>query len=398
MLLSTLAAMALEARRERKVISVVFADLVGFTARSESLDPEDVEAFLHPYHQLLRAELEAYGGTVEKFIGDAVVAIFGAPVAHEDDAERAVRAALAIRDAVIERGDLEVRIAVNTGEAIVRLDVRAESGDGMATGDVLNTASRLQSAAPVNGVLVGETTWRATRDVIDYDAADPVVAKGKPEPVRVWVPTAARSRLGTDVRQVSDVPLVGRTRERSLLLETLDRVESDSAPQLVTLVGVPGIGKSRMVYELFAEVDRQPELRRWRAGRCLPYGEGVSFWALAEIVKAEAGIYESDASAQAADKLAAAVRAIVPADEADWVTGWLAPIVGLEAPTVLQGERRSEAFTAWRRFLEGMAERHTLVLVFEDLHWADDGLLDFIEHLVQWASGVPILVLSLIHI
>src|SRR5262245_5368344 len=240
--------MSVEARRERKVISVVFADLVGFTARSESLDPEDVEAFLHPYHLLLRAELEAYGGMVEKFIGDAVVAIFGAPVAHEDDAERAVRAALSIRDAAVERGDLEVRIAVNTGEAIVWVDVRPESGEGMATGDVLNTASRLQSAAPVNGVLVGEATWRATRDAIEYEASEPVVAKGKPEPLPVWVAREARSRFGVDVRQVSDVPLVGRTRERSLLLETLARVESEASPQLVTLVGVPGIGKSRRVY------------------------------------------------------------------------------------------------------------------------------------------------------
>jgi class 3 adenylate cyclase len=154
--------------RERKLVTVVFVDLVGFTARSETLDPEDVEAILRPYHERLRAELERHGGTVEKFIGDAVMAVFGAPQVHEDDAERAVRAALAIRDWAAEEDDLEVRIAVNTGEALVSLDARPEAGEAMVAGDVVNTAARLQSAAPVNGILVGEQTQRATSHVIDY--------------------------------------------------------------------------------------------------------------------------------------------------------------------------------------------------------------------------------------
>src|SRR3989440_9310216 len=174
----------MEGRRERKVVTVLFADLVGFTARAEQLDPEDVEAILRPYHERLRGELERFGGTVEKFIGDAVMALFGAPLAHEDDPERAVRAALAIRDWVREtEEDLQVRIAVNTGEALVLLGARPSEGDGMAAGDVVNTAARLQSAAPVNGVLVGESTYRATRHVIDYEEAEPVVAKGKSEPL-----------------------------------------------------------------------------------------------------------------------------------------------------------------------------------------------------------------------
>jgi class 3 adenylate cyclase len=202
-------------RRERKLVTVVFADLVGFTARAEALDPEDVEAILRPYHQPLRGELERFGGTVEKFIGDAVMAVFGAPTAHEDDPERAVRAALAIRDWAREAGDVEVRIAVNTGEALVSLDARPEAGEAMVAGDVVNTAARLQSAAPVNGVLVGETVERATRNAIDYGPAEPVAAKGKAEPVPVWEAVAARAHAG--IEQVGGASLVGRERELDAL-------------------------------------------------------------------------------------------------------------------------------------------------------------------------------------
>jgi class 3 adenylate cyclase/tetratricopeptide (TPR) repeat protein len=386
--------MGTQPRRERKVISVVFADLVGFTARSETLDPEDVEAFLRPYHERLRAEFERFGGSVEKFIGDAVVAVFGAPIAHEDDQERAVRAALAIRDAIREEAALEVRIAVNTGEAIVRLDADPQSGEGIATGDVLNTASRLQAAAPVNGILVGEPTYNATRDVISYEPAPAVEAKGKAEPIPVWEAVEARSRLGVDVRQSSPVPLVGRERERSILLDTLARAEAELTPQLVTLVGVPGIGKSRLVYELLATLEQSDELRYWRQGRSLPYGEGVSFWALGEMVKAQAGILDGDAPAVAADKLERAVAEVAADGDAAWVTQALGPLVGLGGSNSDGAAgRREESFAAWRRFFESMAERRPLVLVFEDLHWADDGLLDFIDHLIDWATGVPILVI-----
>src|ERR687887_455583 len=173
-------------RKERKIVTVLFADLVGFTARAEQLDPEDVEAILRPYHQRLRSELERFGGTVEKFIGDAVMALFGAPVAHEDDPERAVRAALAIRDWACEQEGVEVRVGVTTGEAVIRLDARPEAGEGMASGDVVNTAARLEAAAPVNAVLVDETTYRATRHVIEHDEATPVEAKGKTVPVPAW--------------------------------------------------------------------------------------------------------------------------------------------------------------------------------------------------------------------
>src|SRR5205085_3255958 len=216
---------------------------------------------------------------------DAVMALFGAPVAHEDDPERAVRAALAIRDWAREEESVQVRIAVNTGEALINLDARPESGEGMAAGDVVNTTARLQSAAPVNGILVGETTYRSTRSVIDYDEADPVEAKGKAELIAVWQVRDAHARVRREAVSTA-APVVGRERELALLRDTLIRVREESAPQLVTIVGVPGIGKSRLVRELLEFVEHGGVLTCWRRGRSLPYGEGVTFWALAEMVKA----------------------------------------------------------------------------------------------------------------
>jgi class 3 adenylate cyclase len=382
------------ARRERKVVTVLFCDLVGFTARAESLDPEDVEALLGPYHARVRAELERRGGTVEKFIGDAVMALFGAPLAHEDDPERAVRAALAIRDFAVEEG-LELRIGITTGEALVRLDAQPGSGEGMASGDVVNTAARLQAAAPVNGILVGEATQRATRETIEYEDAPPVEAKGKAEPVAVWSAASTRSRFGVDVTHQVRASLVGRERELAILGDAFERARHERVPQLVTLVGVPGIGKSRLVYELSRIADADPELITWRQGRCLAYGDGVAFWALAEMVKAQAGIDERDSEADATAKLGAAVEAALPdAGDARWVESNLRPLVGVEADAGLGGDRRGEAFAAWRRFLEALAEQRPLVLVFEDLHWADDGLLDFVDELVDWLRDVPLLVVA----
>jgi class 3 adenylate cyclase/tetratricopeptide (TPR) repeat protein len=385
-----LAEAAAPAREERKVVSVLFTDLVGSTAMAERLDPEDVRAVLAPYYARLRSEIERHGGTVEKFIGDAVMAVFGAPLAHEDDAERAVRAALAIRDAVA--GELEIRTAVNTGEALVALGARPTEGEGMVSGDVVNTAARLQSAAPVNGILVGETTYRATRHAIEYREAPPVEAKGKAEPVAVWEALGARARLGLDVEQRLRTPLVGRERERSMLADALARARSEESVQLVTLVGAPGIGKSRLVAELFQIAEADPDLIAWRQGRSLPYGELVSYWALGEIVKSHAGILETDDAAGAETKLAALLETLLEDEhERGWVARNARPLVGLEG-----GERpqRDESFAAWRRLLEAAAEQRPLVLVFEDLHWADDGVLDFVDHLADWATAVPLLILG----
>ena len=267
----------------------------------------------------LKAELERFGGTVEKFIGDAVMAIFGAPAAHEDDPERAVRAALAIRDWA-EGERVELRVGINTGEALVSLGARPAEGQTMAAGDVVNTAARLQAAAPVGGILVGEQTFRATERAIEFAEAEPVEAKGKAQPVAAWQAVAARSRAS--VERAHGAALVGRRRELDLLSGALARVRQERSPELVTLVGVPGIGKSRLVLELYGLIERETELTSWRHGRCLPYGEGVTFWALGEMVKAQAGILEDDDDAEAERKLSAAV-------DDPWIESHLRPLVGL---------------------------------------------------------------------
>jgi class 3 adenylate cyclase/tetratricopeptide (TPR) repeat protein len=398
---SPLGAAPTGSREERKVVSVLFADLVGFTSRSERLDPEDVRATLTPYFARLRDELERRGGTVEKFIGDAVMAVFGAPVAHEDDAERAVRAGLAIREAITELNDqepdldLHVRVGVNSGEALVSIVADPLRGEGMAAGDVVNTAARLQSAAPVDGVLVGEATYRATERAIEYRSIDAIEAKGKVDPVPAWEAVEARSRFGVDITRRVDTPLVGRERELALLRDALDRVRLQDEPQLVTIVGEPGIGKSRLVHELYAHVESFPELVTWRQGRCLPYGEGVSYWALGEIVKAEAGILETDADAVTSEKLDRMVSELIPgSDEGPWVARQLRPLIGLVQEAGAAQESSEEGPAAWRRFLESLAERRATVLIFEDLHWADDGLLDFLDYLLDWTRDAPLMVVG----
>src|SRR4249919_722385 len=322
---------------ERKVVTVLFADLVGFTGRSERMDVEDVRGTLAPYHALLREELEHYGGTVEKFIGDAVMALFGAPVTHEDDAERAVRAALSIRAAIDrlnerEPGlDLHVRVGVNTGEALVVLGADAGRGEGVASGDVVNTAARLQAAAPVDGILVGETTFRATDRSISYRAVESVTAKGKSHPVPAWEAIEARARLGVDVIQRPTTPLVGRRSEVDLLLDALRRSRAEHAVQLVTLVGVPGIGKSRLVWELFEAVEADRDFVTWRQGRSLPYGDGVTYWALGEMITAQSGILDSDTADEAKAKLRATVADLIGDEaEAAWVEEHLRALAGLE--------------------------------------------------------------------
>jgi class 3 adenylate cyclase/tetratricopeptide (TPR) repeat protein len=390
---AALAVAAPPALEERKVVTVLFCDLVGFTAASDAADPEDVRARIRPYHGRLRQEIERFGGTVEKFIGDAVMAVFGAPVAHEDDAERAVRAGLRVLEAIEELNaddlarSLQVRVGINTGAAVVALGARPEEGEGIVTGDVVNTASRLQGAAPVGGMAVSAQTFRATERVFEWERLEPVTVKGKAEPLALWRPLRPRARLGLEVIRSSATPLVGRELERTLLIGTLERSAQQASCQLVTIVGEPGVGKSRLCTELLGYVEERPGLVRWRQGRCLPYGDGISFWALGEIVKAECGILESDTPAQAATKLE---RAIAEGDpDRTWFLARLAPLVG--APAEPAGQE--ESFAAWRRFCEGLAAERTTVLVFEDLHWADPALLAFLEHLADWTEGVPLLLL-----
>ena len=280
------------------MVSVLFCDLIGFTAASERADPEDVRARIRPYHQLLRKQIERHGGTVEKFIGDAVMAVFGAPTAHEDDPERAIHTALRILAAIDglndERPelDLKVRIGVNTGEVLATLDARPEEGEGIVAGDVVNTAARIQAAAPANGVAVSEATYRITKGAFVYEELFQTELKGKSAPLMLYRVVESRARLGSDLISATS-PLVGRTAELGRLIDSFDHCLRKAKVELVTLVGEPGAGKSRLCAELRSIANARPELVTWRQGRCLPYGDGVAFWALGELVKAHAGVYES---------------------------------------------------------------------------------------------------------
>jgi class 3 adenylate cyclase len=363
------------ADEERRIVSVVFVDLVGFTGQAEQLDPEDIRALLAPYHHAAREELESFGGVVEKFIGDAVMAVFGA------DAERAVRAALSVRERV--EG---VRIAVNTGEALVTLGARPSHGEAMVAGDVVNTASRLQQAAPVNGVLVGEVTHRATQAAIEYAPADAVSAKGKADPVRAWLAIRAKA----DERDHSST-FVGRERELSLLRDVWDRVTEQRTPHLVTVFGDAGLGKTRLAAEFTRSV---AELGGFTVrGRTLPYRESSAYGAFASQLKQLCGIFESDSTDAALAKLRAKVATMVDAAAADEVAGHLAIIIGL-APEASVADRETLFFSI-RLFIEAVARDRPTLLVFEDLHWADASLLDLVELLAARLRDLPILLLAL---
>ena len=377
---------------ERKVVSTLFCDLVGFTAMSEAADPEDIDAVLRAYHGAARKVIESHGGAVEKFIGDAVVGVFGVPAAHEDDPERAVRAGLRIVQALegMTRpagGPLEVRVGVNTGEALVRLDVTPGSGEGFLAGDAVNTAARLQAAAPPGGVAVGAATHSLSASVIVYEPLPPLVAKGKADPVAAWLARAPVARTGADTDRAFLSPLIGRDEELARLIALLEGAAASSTPRFMLVVGEPGIGKSRLIAEFAETLDRRPEMITWREGRCLPYGENAIFSALADIVRAHAGVLE------AADEstVQAGLDAMLPHDEERaWLLNRLRALLGLEAPPAT----REENFAAWTRFLEALAARRPTVLVFEDVHWADDALLVFLDHLAAYTTGVPLVVLA----
>jgi class 3 adenylate cyclase len=382
-------------REERRIVSVVFVDLVGFTSRSEQLDPEDVRAILTPYHGTVRDELESFGGVVEKFVGDAVMAVFGAPTAHGDDPERAVRAALSVRDAVAalntEQPELELRIrgAVNTGEAVVTLSARPALGEAMVAGDVVNTASRLQQHAPVGEIVVGEETYRATRAAIEYEPVEPVTAKGKSAPLEVWRAVAAESASGE--RHLSTTPFVGRGRELDLLEATWERVKLERRPHLITVLGPPGVGKSRLSAEFTQRICSCGG--RVVRGRCLPYRERSAYGAFAAQVKELAGIFDSDDLAVATGKLRTLVERLVGTDEAEAVAGHLAILLGFETKATVPD--RDSLFQSVRLFIEAGARDQATAFVFEDVHWADSALLDLIELLAARLHDLPVLLLTL---
>jgi class 3 adenylate cyclase len=380
---------------ERRLVSVLFADLVGFTTRSEDRDPEETRELLSRYFEVARRIVEGHGGTVEKFIGDAVMAVWGAPTAHEDDAERAVRSALAIVAGVgsIADGDqpLHARAGVLTGEAAVT--VGAE-GEGMVAGDMVNTASRLQSVAQPGTVLVGEVTYRATSNAISYEPAGERVLKGKTVPVEAWRAVAVVARRGGSGRASTlEPPFVGREDELQQLKDLFDATGRERKPRLVTVIGQAGIGKSRLAWEFEKYLDGVVETAFWHEGRTPAYGEGISYWALAEMVRLRSGITEGEAAESARPKLTAMLEQFVPdTDERRFVEPRLAGLLGLAD---LPSDGREELFAAWRTLFERIAEQAPTVLVFVDLHWADQGLLDFVEDLLAWARTSPIFVVAL---
>jgi class 3 adenylate cyclase len=380
-------------RQERRVVSVLFVDLVGFTSRSEQLDPEDVRSFLTVYYERARAEIERFGGRVEKFIGDAVMAVFGAPVAYGDDPERAVRAAMAVRDSIadMDQADpllvLQVRAGVNTGEAIVELSARPEAGVAMVAGDVVNTAARLQSNAPVNEVVVGEETYASTRTVIEYRPIEPIAAKGKTDPVRAWVAVAPLVEAGE--RVFSEVPLVGRGEELANLRSLWDMVSAEHRCSLVTVFGPAGIGKSRLAHELAHRATDAGGLAI--RGRSAGYGDAGPYSAFAQHVAQIAGI-DGDDPAAALEKLRAKAAALSVADDPNEVADAVAVLAGLPVEGV-EPDRDGLYFSA-RLFLEAVARERPTMLVFEDIHFADPSLLDLVEFLASRVQDVPLLLIA----
>jgi predicted ATPase/class 3 adenylate cyclase len=377
---------------ERRLVSVLFADLVGFTTASEGRDAEETRELLSRYFETARTLIERYGGTVEKFIGDAVMAVWGAPVAQEDDAERAVRAALDVVAAVPELDErLQARAGILTGEAAVTLGAQ---GQGMVAGDLVNTTSRIQATAEPGTVLVGKATKRATEAAIAYEPAGERELKGKAEPVALFRALRVTAHRGGALKAAGlEPPFVGRERELRLVKELFHSAVDEGTAHLVSVVGVGGMGKSRIVWEFEKYIDGLVENVWWHRGRCLAYGEGVTYWALAEMVRSRAGISEGEDRTPAREKLRRAVEEhVADPEERAWIEQRLAHLLGLEERQV---HEREDLFAGWRLFFERMADAQPVVLVFEDIHWADQSLLDFVEYLLEWSRGHRIYVLTL---
>jgi class 3 adenylate cyclase len=379
-------------------VSVLFADLVGFTTFSESRDPEEVRAMLTRYFERARETIEAFGGEVDKFIGDAVTAFWGAKQAQEDDAERAVRAALELVDTVealgVELGipGMALRAGVLSGETSVGAGGNEK---GLVVGDIVNTASRLQSAADQGTVFVGDSTKQLSERAIRYEAVGEQVMKGKSVPVTAWRAVDVLAQRGGRGRWGGvEAPFVGRDGELRLLKDQLHATTRDGSARLVSIVGEAGIGKSRLAWELLKYLDGLDEVFRWHQGRSPAYGDGVTFWALSEMVKRRAGITtESDEPMKARTRLRTSVAEyVVDAEEREWIEPRLAGLLGLDE---MPAGDRSELFAALRTFFQRVSETGSTVLLFEDLHWADPALLDFIEELVDRSQRYPILVITL---
>ena len=381
---------------ERRIVSILFVDLVGFTSLTEGRDPEEIRDLQERYFATTRTIVERYGGSLEKYIGDAVMAIWGAPTAYEDDPERAVRAALDLVGAVTTLGFddgkmLVARAAVMTGEAAVTVGA---VGHGMVSGELVSAASRLQGVAPEGGVLIDDATRRATESAIASTPVGEQLLRGRSEPVFAWRATGVVAMRGGGGKvDWLEPPFVGRDSELRLIKDLLHAVDDESRARLVSVTGIAGIGKSRLAWELHKYIDGIVGDVYWHQGRSPAYGEGVAFWALAEMVRSRAGIAEGEDAEATQAKLMTALAEYVP-DEAERRTmvPWLLALFGLQEAREGATE---EAFAAARRLIERIAERGLAVFVFEDLQWADDGLIDFIESVLEWSRNHRILIVTL---
>jgi class 3 adenylate cyclase/tetratricopeptide (TPR) repeat protein len=375
---------------ERRIVSILFADLVGFTALSEGRDSEETRELLTRYFDLARDVIGRYGGTVEKFIGDAVMAAWGAPTAHEDDAERAVRAGLDLVDGVTRLAPgLRARAGVLTGEAAVTIGA---VNQGMVAGDLVNTASRLQSAAPPGAVLVGEATQRAAGRAIAFEPVGDQTLKGKAAPVPAWrALRVVAERGGRNRSETLEAPFVGRQDELRLLKDLFHATSREGRPRLMSVVGPAGIGKTRLAWEFLKYADGLADPVWWHDGRSPAYGDGISFWALGEMVRERCGLAETDDAATTRARVTAAVARHVP-DPAErrWIEGALLALLGVES-----SGGSEQLFAAWRTFFERLAATAPVVLVFEDFHFADGGLIDFVDHMMEWSRNVPIYIVTL---
>ena len=377
---------------ERRFVTVLFVDLVGFTPFAEERDAEQVRETLDRYFGIARLAVERHGGTIEKFIGDAVMAVWGTPTAHEDDAERAVRAAMELLDGVNGLGEgISARAGIVTGEAAVTLGAE---GQGMVAGDLVNTASRLQSVAPAGTILVSAATMNAASAAIVFEPAGAQELKGKTAPVDAYRAVRVVANRGGQLRsEALEAPFVGREEELRLLKDQLHATTSDSRARLVSITGPAGIGKSRLTWEFEKYIDGVVETVYWHRGRSPSYGEGVTFWALGEMVRRRAELAEGDDEATTREHIAAAVEQwVADPDERQWVAAALLALLGLESPP---SGGRDVLFAAWRVFFEGIAAQGTTALVFEDIQWADSGMLDFIDSLLEWSKNKPLLVVTL---
>ena len=375
----------------RKTVTVLFSDVAGSTSLGERLDPESLRRLMGRYFDSMREVLEHHGGTVEKFIGDAIMAVFGIPRLHEDDAFRAVRAAAGMRERLSELNDdlreelgveIAVRTGIHTGEVVAGDPSR---GQTLVTGDAVNTAARLEQAAGAGEILIGEPTYRLVRDAVVGEPIEPVDAKGKAEPVPAYRLDAVIAGAEAHARRL-DAPMVGRSAELRTIVDAFERSVAERTCRLVTVLGEAGVGKSRLVLEVLDGIgDRSIVLR----GRCLPYGEGITYWPVAEAVRRVAAISDEDAPEEARRRIAALLEGV---ERSDRIADGVAELIGLGEGAARTAE---EGFWAVRRFFEGLARRQPLVLVFDDIHWGEETFLDLLGYVVEWTSGVPVLVICL---